>query len=126
MSQTQAFMSMLKQAQFLLIAVGAVMIHLGLDHGEAYKIITVAAGSGMVVGTAAWGLWSSYQNFRKASAIGVQAGINLTVSGKALAADGHTVVSENDGTTPPLPVTLASAAQIVSSFGPKPSDIQRV
>lgn len=46
----------------------------------------------------------------------VQAGINLTVSGNALAADGKTVVGANDGTTPPLPVSAATAAQIVKDF----------
>ena len=118
MNQTQAFMSMLKQAQFLLIAIGAVMVHLGLDHGETYKLVMVASGGGIVAATAAWGLWSSYQNFRKASAVGVQAGINLTVAGKALAADGKTVVAENDGTTPPLAVTIATASEIIKDFSP--------
>lgn len=118
MNQTQAFVAMLKQAQFLLIAAGAVMVHLGMDHTETYKVVMVASGSMTVVGTAVWGLWSSYQNFRKASAIGVQAGINLVVSGKALAADGTTVIGINDGTTPPKLVTAATGQEIVKEFGP--------
>lgn len=46
----------------------------------------------------------------------VQAGINLTVSGNALAQDGKTVVDANDGTTPPLGVTTKTAPEIVKNF----------
>lgn len=48
----------------------------------------------------------------------VQAGINMTVSGAALGHDGKTIVSVNDGSTPPLPVTPETAKEIVKNFGP--------
>lgn len=50
--------------------------------------------------------------------IGTTAGINMTAGGDALAADGKTVVSINDGSTPPLPPTLATAKEIAKNFGP--------
>ena len=66
-----------------------------------------------------WGWFVSKINQARA----VSAGINLTVSGSALAADGHTVVARNDGATPPLPVTQATAPEIVKNFAPPASAI---
>ena len=43
-----------------------------------------------------------------------------------LAADGKTVVSQNDGTTPPLAVTIATAAEIVKDFAPPTASIAKV
>ena len=64
------------------------------------------------IAVTAWGFFQSKVNQARA----VQAGVNMTVSGNALAADGKTVVEANDGSTPPLPVTTATAAQIVKKF----------
>ena len=65
-----------------------------------------------MVAVTIWGFIQSKVNQARA----VQAGINLTVSGNALAADGKTVVSANDGSTPPLPVTTITAPEIVKNF----------
>lgn len=87
------------------------------DSGTAFWVQLVG-GSIMVIGPAVWDVWSQIRALARTKAVGVQAGINLTVSGKALASDGATLVSHNDGTTPPLPVTEATAAQIVKDFAP--------
>lgn len=108
----------LTSVRALLLVLGGLLAEHGLEHSTAYSYVMIGAGSIMVIGPAIWGVWSSFANWRKASAVGVQAGINLTVSGKALASDGKTVVSENNGTTPPLAVTVATAAEIVKDFAP--------
>ena len=119
------FNAFLANLRILLVAIGSVMAYEGWEHSAIYSYVMIASGAIMVVGPAAWATWSSFVNWRKASAVGVQAGINLTVSGKALAADGKTVVSENNGTTPPLAVTLATAAEIVKDFAPATSSIAK-
>lgn len=73
-------------------------------------VMSVLSGGLVMV----WGWVQSRGNTARA----VQAGINLTVAGKALAADGTTVVTKNNGATPPMPVTAATAAQIVKDFAP--------
>lgn len=108
----------LTQLKLFLIVMGTLLAEQGMDHTTVYKWIMFAAGAVLVVGNAAWALWASYENWRKAAAVGVQAGINLTASGKALAEDGETVVSVNNGSTPPKPVTVETAAQIVKDFAP--------
>jgi hypothetical protein len=107
----------------LLIAIGGALVTGGVitNTSKAYTLIMFASGAVLVVGPAAWGVYTAVVRAidgRKKVAQAVQAGINLTVSGQALAADGKTVVSMNDGSTPPLPVTLATAAQIVKDFAP--------
>lgn len=74
----------------------------------------VATVAVLLIGAATfvYGWYLSKTNQAKA----VQAGVNLTVSGNALAADGKTVVSANNGTTPPLPVTMATGAEIVKKY----------
>lgn len=108
----------LAQVRVVLLLIGGYMAEQGLDHTTTYKWIMFVAGAILVLGNALWALWASFSNFWKASAVGVQAGINLTVAGKALAADGTTLVSANDGSTPPKPVTVATAAEIVKDFAP--------
>ena len=119
------FNAMLANLRILLAALGAVMAREGYEHTTAYSIVIQISGSILVIGPLARAAYSSFVNWRKASAAGVQAGINLTVSGKALASDGKTVVSENDGTTPPLAVTLATAAEIVKDFAPPTASIAK-
>jgi hypothetical protein len=106
-----------------LIAIGSALVTGGVitNTSPVYTWIMFASGAVLVVGPAAYGVFVNIKrviNSRKKVAEAVQAGINLTVSGQALAADGKTIVSINDGTTPPLPVTLQSAAQIVRDFAP--------
>ena len=113
-----ALNAFLSNVRILLVILGGLMVELGIDHLPEYKWIMIAAGSITVLGNAVWAAWSSFMNWRKAAAVGVAAGINLTVQGKALAADGVSVVSANDGSTPPLPVTIATAAEIVKEFAP--------
>jgi hypothetical protein len=73
---------------------------------------------------AATGLWRYFKGTQvgeivdRALVAGTTAGINMTVQGAALAADGKTPVSINDGTTPPLAPTVATAKEIVKNFGP--------
>lgn len=117
--------ALLSSLRALLITIGGVMAAKGLENTGAYFWVMTAAGSTMVVGPAIWGVWSAFSNWRKASAVGVQAGVNMTVAGKALATDGVTVVTSNDGSTPPLQVTLATAAQIVKDFAPPTSSIAK-
>lgn len=102
---------------FLLI-LGGLMVEQGLDHTTIYKYLLLAAGSVVVVGNGAWAVWSSYSNWRKASAVGVAAGVNMAVQGKAVADDGTVISKFNGEGTPPKPVTVATAAQIVKDFAP--------
>lgn len=89
---------------------------------------TILAGSvvalGGAIGSVAWSM-IEVSSVDKKIAVGVAAGINMTVQGKALAADGVTLVSKNDGATPPLQPTVATAAKIVADFGPPASTITK-
>lgn len=97
---------------------GTLLAAQGLASSGAYFWLELVGGSVMVVGPAIYDVVAHALALYKAQAVGVQAGINLTVSGRALAADGKTVVAENDGATPPKQVTLATAAEIVKDFPP--------
>ena len=115
--------SFLSATRAFLIALGAFLATNGYGQTPLYAHVEMAAGAILVIGPTLWGMISAVTNILKAHAIGVQAGINLTTSGKALAADGVSVVSKNDGTTPPKPVTIETAQQIVKDFAPPPSSI---
>lgn len=107
---------------------GVVLAANGLASSGLYFWAQVIGGSIMVIGPAIWDVYEAISNAiasKRAQAVGVAAGINLTVSGAALAADGKTVVSANDGSTPPKPVTMETAEQIVKDFGPAPSTIAK-
>lgn len=114
----------LSQLRVVLIILGSLLAEQGMDHTIVYKYLLVASGSVVVLGNALWALWASYSNWRKASAVGVQAGINLTASGQALSEAGE-VISQfsSAAATPPKPVTVATAAEIVANFGPNPGEI---
>lgn len=110
----------LTQLKLFLVLIGGIMAEQGLEQTTVYHYIMLIAGSILVVGNAAWALWASYSNWRNASAVGVAAGINMTVQGKAITQDG-TVISKfgaESETTPPKPVTVATAAEIVANFAP--------
>lgn len=104
---------------------GVILAAHGLADTGFYFWLQIAGGSVMFIGPAIWDVYVAIVNIRKASAIGVAAGILMTTSGKALASDGKTVVSLNDGATPPLMPTQATAAQIVKDFGPLSSEIAK-
>ena len=108
----------LASMRILLLTIGGVMATKGLENTGAYFWIMTAAGGIMAVGSAAWGVYSSFVNFRRARAVGVQAGINMTVQGKALAEDGSVVSHVGPDTTPVKPVTLATSDKIIEDFGP--------
>lgn len=108
----------LTQIKLFLVMVGGLMAEQGLEHTSAYHWIMLVAGSVLVVGNALWALWASYENWRKASAVGVAAGVAMTAQGKAIADDG-TIISKFSGEgTPPKAVTVETAAQIVKDFAP--------
>ena len=116
----------LSSIRIFLITIGGVMAGNGMENTGAYHWIMLIAGSIMVVGPAAWGVWSSFVNFRRARAVGVQAGINLVVSGQAVTPDGSVVTQLGPGTTPMKDVTLATSDQIIAKLGPVPSSIAKV
>lgn len=108
----------LTQLKLFLVLIGGLMAEQGLDHTTAYKWVMLVAGSCVALGSSAWALWASFANWRKAAAVGVQAGINLTTSGQAVDHDGKVISSFAPGATPPMPVTVASAAEIIKNFAP--------
>ena len=104
---------------------GTVLAAHGLGSSGTYMWVQLVGGSVMVLGPAVWEVGAQALALVQTRAVGVQAGINLTVSGHALDTNG-TVVSSNIGSTPPLPVTLATATKIVADFGPEASSIAKV
>lgn len=112
----------LSSIRALLVALGAWMATSGFEHTGAYADVMLASGGVMVVGPAVWGVWVAVQralNGRKAMAVGVAAGINMTVQGKALDSNGAPISAFSAAAdTPPKPVTVASAADIVAAFAP--------
>ena len=117
---------LLSALRAVLLLFGAWLAQNGDGQTGIYHDAEMTASAILIIGPAIWGIYAAVSNLFKAHAVGVQAGINLTVSGNALASDGKTVVAENNGATPPKPVTYATAQEIIANFGPKPSDILRV
>lgn len=111
-------------ARGVLIAVGAIMAYMNLGDTRAYALVLQAAGAIMIVGPMAWAVFEKLVTLKRAIAAAVQAGINLTVSGSAVAKDGS-IVDKNDGTIPPKPVTLETAQEIVKDFAPSPRSITK-
>lgn len=109
----------LTQLRVVLLLIGGYMAEQGLDHTTTYKWVIFAGGAVLVLGNALWALWASFANFWKAAAIGTQSGINLVLSGKALAADGKTLVSQiGSETTPVKQVTIETTKEIVNDMAP--------
>lgn len=116
----------LSQLRIVLVIIGSLMAEQGFDHTTIYRWLMIISGSIVVLGNALWALWSSYINWRKASAVGVAAGINMTVQGKALTESGQPISAFSPAAdTPPKPVTVASAADIVANFAPPTSSIAK-
>ena len=75
----------------------------------------------MIVAPIIWGVVQNYINARKKkadTALAVQSGINLVVSGQAVTTAGQPIKVASDTTIPPLPVTPESAAAIIKNFAP--------
>jgi hypothetical protein len=91
------------------------MAHLKLTDPN-YALWLTGAVTGLLLAGAAfvWGWFST--NVLKAQAI--QSGINLTVSGKAVTTTGEVIAVATPESTPPLPVTAASADKIMKDFPP--------
>ena len=122
------FSAILAALRVFLIAVGTLLAVLHYDNTSAYKWLVEAAGATMVVGGAAWGIWTAGVTLYQSIAVGVQAGINLTASGRAVTDDGKVISnfsSEALSATPPKQVTVATAKDIVKSFGPASSEIAK-
>lgn len=86
------------------------------------NLLAVAA----VLGPLAWGLYANWQKSQQnkvTAAVGVQAGINLTLSGNAVDHDGNPISKFAADATPPKIVTVASAAQIVKDYAPPTGEI---
>ena len=102
------------------IAVGGGFVSYGL---ASQSQVTIFASLVPTVAAALWGLWTAIQKARQrktAVAVGVASGINLTLQGKALAADGSVINIGDAGaaSTPPKPVSVQSAQEIVANFAP--------
>ena len=117
----------LTSVRTLLLVAGGLLAEHGLEHSTYYSWIMIGAGSVMVVGPAIWGVWSSLINWHKAAAVGVAAGIAMTVQGKAVTESGEVIskFSADTSDTPPKAVTVASAAEIVANFAPPTSTIAK-
>jgi len=112
-------------ARGVCIAVGAGMMALNYGDTHAYSVVMQVAGSIMVVGPILWGIFEKLVVFGRALAVAVQAGINLTLSGRTVDDAGHPISQFSPGATPPKQVTVASAAEIVKDFAPPPSTIEK-
>lgn len=109
----------------LLIAVGAVLLALHWDHSDAYKWIIEASAATMIVGPLIWQVYASGVGFYKSMAAAIQAGINLTASGLAVDEAGNVISQFEAGATPPKPVTVETAKEIVEKFAPPTSGIAK-
>lgn len=79
----------------------------------AFMEYLTTAVIGVLIGAATFIYGWALSKVNQAKA--VQAGVNLTVSGNALA-DNGTVISQNGSGTPPKAVTTQTAPQIVKNF----------
>lgn len=112
--------AMFSSLRNLLMVASGILATLGLTASPAYKWVMIAAGAVGVVGPAIWDFAATIKALLTAQAVGAQAGVNMTVAGKAVAEDG-TVISKfsaDAAATPPKAVTVATATEIVKNFGP--------
>jgi hypothetical protein len=82
----------------------------------------------LILGPLAWAYLNNWLKNHKGAAenaAAVQAGIELVTQGKALASDGSTLVSVNSGMTPPKPVTVETAKEIIRDFAPDPKAVAK-
>lgn len=105
------------QGRMALIAVGSGMAVLGFHNSAAYQWVMGISGIVLVVGPAIWDFIATVAALFHAQAVGVNAGINLTVSGKAVDHAGNVISKFSpDAETPPRPPTVESAKEIVKEF----------
>lgn len=111
----------------LLIAVGAAMVTLNLGDTHAYALVMQASGLVMVAGPVLWAIFEKLVTLKKMIAAAVQAGINMTVQGKAVSENGQVIskFSADAQDTPPKAVTIESAKDIVANFAPSTSTITK-
>lgn len=111
----------------LLKLIGAWMIANGFGDGPAYRDIMLASGAVLIIGPGIGDVVVAIANMRRARAQGVSAGVEMTVRGAAEDADGNPIsaVIADANSTPPKPVTLASADKIVKDFGPTSASIAK-
>lgn len=102
---------------------GVALASKGLISPGIASDLEIWSGVILVVGPLVWDVWNAIQGLRKGKAVGVQAGINLTASGQAVDSQGAPISRFAADATPPKPVTLESAAEIVKTYGPAPADI---
>lgn len=112
MDQTDASLdSVLSAVRAALIAFGGFLASNGYGQSGLYHYVELGSGAVMIVGPAAWGVWSAIQKWR-AKRTAVTQAVNATLN---LAASGQVII-RSDGTA--LPATNATADQIVKTFSP--------
>lgn len=124
--------SSLTQANFITSLRYIISVGTAWAAGKGYitqdAVNAILAGV-LIVGPALWGMLDNYlmKHQRVArEAAAVQAGIELVTQGKALAADGTTIVVAHDpGSTPPKPVTVQTAQEIIKDFAPDPKAVAK-
>lgn len=102
----------------VIIAVGGGLVSYGL---ASKSTVTIAASLAPTIAASLWGLYVAFERARQkqqAQAVGVAAGINLVMAGKAVTDSGKLLLVSAPGSTPPKAVTLQSADQIVKDFAP--------
>lgn len=109
----------------VLIAVGAVMAYLNLGGTHAYSLVMTIAGGCMVGGPMLWGVFEKLVTLKKTLAAAVQAGIELVRSGNAVDEAGDPISKFAPGASPPKPVTVASAAEIIKEYAPPSASIAK-
>lgn len=109
----------------VLIALGTLLVALNLGETQVYVMVIKASGLVMVVGPIAWAVFEKLVTLKKSLAAAVQAGINLTISGKAVDHDGAPISKFAADATPPQPVTVASSTEIIKEFAPSTASISK-
>lgn len=109
----------------VLIAAGALLVGLNLGSTHTYALVMQASGAVMVVIPLAWSLFTYLVTLKQAIAAAVQAGINLTLSGKAVDHAGNPISKFAPDASPPKDVTVTSAAQIVKDYAPPQAEIAK-
>ena len=89
---------------------------------------TMILGVALILGPPMWAFLDNYLKQHQSiarEAAAVQAGIELVANDKALAADGTTIVTAKQGTTPPRTVTIATAQEIIKDYAPPAASIAK-
>lgn len=112
--------AMFSSLRNLLMVASGILATLGLTASPAYKWLMIGAGAVGVVGPAIWDFAATIKALLTAQAVGAQAGIKMTLAGKAEDKNGNMIPLDQAtaSATPPKDVTLASAPAIVKNYGP--------